>query len=934
MDVETTGLSPQADEIIEVGAVRFRGADTIDTFHSLVNPHRKLDAFIRRHTGILQSEVDAAPTFSRLAGPLTEFVGSLPIVGHNLDFDLQFLAAKGVTFTNPRTDSLELARVLIPSARYSLDKLADSLGVSHDQPHRALADAKSASRVFHRLLEISEDLDEYTLAEMRRLAARSSSILSYLLRRLESHRLSHPVTPHAPGPDLQSRAQASVTGIDVSAIRNRLKRQRALRPNDTPQPIEVNLVRKILGAGGPMSRAMDGFEERPEQAAMAEAVTHAVNHGKRLVVEAGTGVGKSMAYLLPAALYALKNNVRVVVSTNTINLQEQLLDKDVPALVAALQGIDGVPVEDFQYRVLKGRSNYLCLNRWSHLRSSDSISLDDARMLSKLLVWMQATSTGDRNELNLGSGPMRAPWNRLSAQRAFDCSGVNGVCFLRAARDRAAAAHLVIVNHALLITDLVTGGAVIPEHDVLIIDEAQRLEGVATDHLGFEITRESIDDLLDLLAGDRGILNRAALGIRASSAAQTRRDSLDEAAQKILQILPTLRESIAKLFTILDGILGPPSGAESKFGQQRRLTLAARSQPAWSDAEIEWHAADTALAALDSGISALDTSMEGLEDADVLDYEAIAMETRSVRDQARDLRRQISEFVPHPDENGVYWLSRPASSNALALNMAPLHVGDLLEKLVYSQRRSVVLTSATLSANGSFDHLVERTGFADADEKLLGSPFDYPNAALLCIPNDMPEPTSWDYRAAVEQAIMDAALAAGGATMALFTSHSALQGAARALKSSLQAHGIETLAQGIDGTPNQIVRRFVENPASVLLGTSSFWEGVDLPGDALQVLLVARLPFSVPSDPVFSARSELYENDFEQYSVPQAILRLRQGFGRLIRTNRDRGVAVILDRRIVSRRYGQMFLDSLPPAAIETPAAYQIPGKIRRWLRR
>ena len=230
-----------------------------------------------------------------------------------------------------------------------------------------------------------------------------------------------------------------------------------------------------------------------------------------------------------------------------------------------------------------------------------------------------------------------------------------------------------------------------------------------------------------------------------------------------------------------------------------------------------------------------------------------------------------------------------------------------------------------MSAGGTFDHMRERTGFADNDELLLGSPFDYPNAALLYVPADMPEPGSWAYQGAVEHAIVDAAAAAGGRTMALFTSHAALQETARAVRGSLRSHDVDVLAPGMDGPPHRLVEAFLDNPRSVLLGTSSFWEGVDLAGDALSVLIVARLPFAVPTDPVVAA--------FGEYSVPQAIIRTRQGFGRLIRTSGDRGVAVFLDRRVVSRRYGKTFLDSLPPATRRQGRLRDLSEHIGDWLK-
>ena len=297
------------------------------------------------------------------------------------------------------------------------------------------------------------------------------------------------------------------------------------------------------------------------------------------------------------------------------------------------------------------------------------------------------------------------------------------------------------------------------------------------------------------------------------------------------------------------------------------------------------------------------------------------------------LRRQLKEFVVAPDDETIYWLTLSARRAELSLHAAPLHVAEKLDELVFSQTRSVVMTSATLSADNSFDHIIERTGFKDARELLLGSPFDYPTAAVLCLPTNMPPPNSGPaYQKVLQETVIDAAIAAEGRTMVLFTSYAALRQTASGIRDDLKARGVEVLQQGSDGPPAQVVRRFMQNPKAVLLGTSSFWEGVDLPGDILSVLIVARLPFNVPSEPVFQARSELYDNSFMEYAVPQAILRLRQGFGRLIRTKTDRGAVIILDRRVTASRYGSAFLRSLPPARRIDCELYQLPDIIRSHL--
>ena len=803
--------------------------------------------------------------------------------------------------------------------------------IAHPKPHRAVDDALATKEAFVQLVERLSELDVYSLVEMQRISTRSPWALSYLLGRLGAHRIGADRHRHVPQ-HTGGETHVGITGVDTDALSSRLRRGRSLRPNRRTLDLDVEFVASLLEDGGPFSHMMPGFEERTEQVAMARAVALAMNQGNRLIVEAGTGVGKSLAYLVPAMLYALQNNRRVVVSTNTINLQEQLLNKDVPVLVRALAEVDGVSAEEFKFTQLKGRANYLCLKRWNHLRSSEALSDGEARLLAKTLVWLQTTDTGDRSELNLGNRSTAAPWERLSAQGAVECPRVTGRCFLRAARERAAASHLVIVNHALLLSDLMAGGSVIPDYDILIIDEAHHLEEEATRHLGFELGRHSFDEHFQSLSGDRGLLSEAVTAFRGSSAAASRREAVEEIASEAAPLIPTARDHVARLFAILDTAISARGKDGPESGEDLRITSATRAQPDWSQLEVQWENVDLSLSGLGSVLSKLQVSLEGLEEAGLINYEGLVAEVSNVQQVGTELRQRLAEFVAQPTRDGIYWVTRSGRIGELVLHAAPLHVGETLDKMLFSRKDCVVMTSATLSTNETFAHMCERTGFAEPEELLLGSPFDYPRAALLCVPEDMPEPDSRAYQPAVEQAVTDATLAVGGQTMALFTSHASLQATAAAIRGSLQARGITVLAQGIDGTPPQLMRRFLEDPKSVLLGTASFWEGVDLAGESLKVLLVARLPFNVPSEPVFAARSELYENPFNQYAVPQAILRLRQGFGRLIRTKSDRGVAVILDRRITSRRYGKDFLNSLPRLTFNTCSLDQLADEIQKWI--
>ena len=929
-DLETTGLDADKDAIIEIGAVKFQGGRTIDTFQSLVNPRRRISPFIASLTGIRQRDLDRADTIERVAASFIAFVGTSPLIAHNADFDLGFLRSSGIDFTNPVIDTYDLAYVVRPdSPSYSLENMAQHLELPHDSPHRALDDAIAAKMLFLNLLGDAAKLDSMTLTAMQRLAQASNWSLGYLLNGLAAN----PRAASAASGDDESTT--GINGLDIQRISRRLHAGGVLRERETVTPIDADMVSSMFSEGGALSQALEGFEARSEQAQMAQAVTEAINDGERIIIEAGTGVGKSLAYLLPAALYALANGKRVVISTNTINLQEQLLQKDVPILVEALKSVEGGG-EGLRFTPLKGRANYLCMRRWNTMSTSPEPTPDEARMLAKTMLWLGSSASGDRAEINLGHPRAASPWDRLSANNARGCLRNESVCFLRSARERAAASHLVIVNHALLLSNATVGGTLIPDYDVLIIDEAHHLEEEATNHLGFELTQAGFNEHFQSLSGEGGLPNQAITAFRTATTDTTdRRETVETVVDELARLLPRMRDGIARLMAGLE-TMAQPSGngrrGPSQYAQQTRITRGTRANPKWSELEIGWENADLALAELGRQLANLQRALADLGEAGLLNYESLVNDLDATAQQNDTLRRQLKEFIVAPEDDAIYWLTLSARRAELSLHAAPLHVAEQLDELVFSQTRSVIMTSATLSTEQKFEHIIERTGFKDARELLLGSPFDYPSAAVLCLPKDMPEPRSWAYQDALGDAIKDAAIAAEGRTMALFTSYSALRSTASSIRDDLKARGIEVLQQGNDGPPAQVVRRFMQNPRAVLLGTSSFWEGVDLAGDALSVLIVARLPFNVPTEPVFQARSELYDNAFMQFAVPEAILRLRQGFGRLIRTKTDRGAVIILDRRVTASRYGSAFLRSLPPARRVDCELYQIPHIIRGHL--
>ncbi len=335
---------------------------------------------------------------------------------------------------------------------------------------------------------------------------------------------------------------------------------------------------------------------------------------------------------------------------------------------------------------------------------------------------------------------------------------------------------------------------------------------------------------------------------------------------------------------------------------------------------------------IDEGVGKLYSALDELADARILDYENLMLELSSLMHSNSELRRQINSVISSPEADSVYWTSLGRQDNAITIRAAPLRVGELLEKSLFSRKESVILTGATLSTENNFKYIKERLGLEDVGELLLGAPFDYMRSTMIYLPYDIPQPGRPDYQPAVEQVLVDLCRATQGRSLVLFTSHAALRATCAAIRFPLEEEQILVLEHGVDGSPKRLLSTFKTNPKAVLLGTASFWEGIDVTGEALSVLVIVRLPFSVPTDPVFAARSEMLDDAFNQYALPQAILRFKQGFGRLIRSKTDRGVIVILDRRLQTKYYGSAFLKSLPPCTVKRGPSRNLPLEAVSWL--
>ena len=919
IDIETTGLDENREAIIEIAAVKFKGNRVEDEWTSLINPNRHVPEFITGLTGIDDAMLRQAPRLRDVAHELEAFVGDAPIVGHNVRFDVGFLQKQIPFAYNEIIDTYELAAVLLPNAsRYNLGSLGKELGILLPATHRAMDDAKVTMAALNKLYQMARELPLDLLAEIVRLGEPLTWDANYVFREI-----------------LQARAKEGIQAKRVKKDSKQFFDDDHYPPLENPEkPYALNPeeVAALLEYGGPFSKYFETYEQRPEQVEMLKAVTNALSNGIHLMVEAGTGVGKSFAYLVPAALFAIQNNTRVVVSTNTINLQDQLIQKDIPDLRAALN-------LDLRAAVLKGRANYLCPRRLEGLRHFGPRNADEMRVLAKIMVWQLNNQSGDRNEINLTGNPEREVWLRVSAEddacTTETCiKRTGGACPFHRAKSAAQNAHLLVVNHALLLSDIATGSKVLPEYSHLIVDEGHHLESATTSALSFRLTQVDLERMLKEVGGSSaGILGRVL-----TETHEALRPSdfglLQQKVSRATDMAFRLEQLNREFFNILSefAAMQREGQPQSNYSWQARILPATRTLPGWDEVEIAWDAAGETMNLLLNALADIHKAASELYSDGHENLEDVIGDIGNVYRRLSEAHANIKGMISEPNDGQVYWIEVNPNGNRLSLNAAPLRVGPLIEKYLWHEKSSVIVTSATLTAHGEFQYLRNTLGADEADEMSLGSPFDYENSTLLYIANDIPEPNVSGYQQILDRSLIATAKSTGGRMLVLFTSYTALKKTAQAVTGPLAREDIYVYEQGDGASPNALLESFKSTERAVLLGTRSFWEGVDVPGAALSVVVITKLPFDVPTDPLIAARSEMYEDSFNEYYLPEAILKFRQGFGRLIRTASDRGIVAILDRRVLTKQYGRLFLESLPPCTARQGPAANLAREAGKWL--
>jgi Rad3-related DNA helicase/DNA polymerase III epsilon subunit-like protein len=872
-DLETTGLSPKVDRVLEIGAVRFDSSmRRIGDLEVIVDPGVPIPLAVQRLCGLTEADVAGAPAPVEGVAQLADFCEGAELVAHGAGFDVTFCAGLVPDAFGGRRvlDTLELARILLPTAAsHSLPLLSAAIGIEHLRPHRALSDASATHLLFARLHEAAGMLPSAVLVQMRNVAAQAGGELGLFFNVLVAGD-GNPLRRAWAGASRQAPPPPSATGP---------------APHDL-----VGAATALLGVGGPLAAGGTGYELRDAQLQMTRAVAQALQRHRRLIVEAGTGVGKSLAYLLPLALHS-RSGRRAVVATRTVTLQEQLMERDLPMVETLI----GAPIPA---ALLKGRNHQLSLRRWQRFLASPDRGthggpdLDRIRFKLKLLTWLAETDSGDRSELHL-NGHEEILWRHVESDGG-DCLGAacanwqDHRCFMVAARRTAEAASIVITNHALLLADTAAGGQALGEHDALVIDEAHHLESAATEQLGVSLRPFDVLVVLDRLGPADGELGAG---------------------------LSAAREATSRLFGDVKGRIGEVLGADHSGNATVGLADEVRGAHGHT---VLLRSAEHAVERWRAFAAQLgDPQLAGFLQTDLLPQPDRADDERALAAAAlEELAGAVERVLLRPRPGHVAWLALRAEQGEL--HEAPVSVSETLRESVFARADTVIATSATIAVGGNFGFTRERLGLDGADELLLASPYDYLAQALCILPSDVPSYDDPDHERAVASLIGDTAERLGGSTLALFTGYNPLRRVHALLAQRMEASGIALLGQGLDGTRRQILASFLANRRTVLLGTNSFWEGIDVPGDALRCVVIAKLPFAVPTDPLVRARTESLGDPFGQYVLPQAVLRLRQGFGRLIRRGSDRGAVVLCDERLRTRDYGERFLAALPPAAVAT----------------
>lgn len=939
LDVETTGNRAD-DEVIQFGLALIDDGAVSRTYSSYVYTEKEIPEFIVQMTGITQEIVRQAPSMSQVLLEILPLLEDRVLVGHNVNFDLDYLhrsliSAGYAPYSGRALDTIDLLRICYPQmGSMRLGMAARELGVDLANAHHAEEDAKATAEIFLICLEKLRELPLLTLQRLTSLFEERADTadLHWLLEQIRFNRE-------------MTEAIEIDQGHAHRQIHLKVKEWREDHAEDEASAQEIpdlSFAEFYQEVKGNLQRHFEYYEEREEQETMIYEVYDAFREGKHLLIEAGTGTGKSLAYLLPALYTSMTEGRRVVISTHTINLQEQLRNRDLPLL----QSISPLP---FKAAVLKGRNHYLCLRKFEQkLNGRDLEGRDHHIAAAQTLVWLGETEHGDDEELQLTSRG-REFWRSVESDTN---SCLNRACpwfkrcYYHRSRHAASNADIVITNHSQLLTDVRADNRIIPPYELLVIDEAHHFEQTARNHMGVEIGYYAFLHPLQWLVKDAkngqllALIHRLQASPHENGAAW---------AEKLEVLIPKFQE-VKDDWERLAGMLYELAERSAGFAGEAGYVMRFKKDQLPADWDEYLLLEDNIYMHLTEISRSLEQVLSDLKESDSsFDSQSAATDLAgSVSDLLR-MRDDLRFLMKLDDPNIVYWIEANPyyKHRSLSFVSVPIDVSKLLAEKFFTQKESIVLTSATLSVNQTFEYAVEQLGLKELQKQelvrsvQLPSPFRYEEQALVLIPRDFPSIrgsyADSRFLDMLASSLSDIALVTRGRMLVLFTSYKMLRQVHGELKNRLTQHHIQVLGQGIESSNrSKLVRMFQETPNCVLLGTSSFWEGVDIPGDALSLLAIVRLPFQPPNHPYVEAKSEymksMGQNPFMKYSVPQAVIQFKQGFGRLVRTVNDKGIVVLYDTRVIDTQYGKYFLRSLPKPRMEQSATKDMPARIREWL--
>jgi DNA polymerase-3 subunit epsilon/ATP-dependent DNA helicase DinG len=853
--------------------VRFENGVATETFDFLVKPGQEVRPFIYSLTGIDPVQLATAEPFGTAARQIVDFIGAAPLVAHNSSFDARFLKSAlgkvSIPFENhPVLDTLLLSRMVWQSvANHRLETLLEALQISRESSHRALPDARACGELFCKSLKEAEKFSAFELLQVAKL--------------------------------VQGTFWETVFPMPTDTSAMLELRPEPTAPLASPVPRHPHRVREYFQQGGILEKTIPGFVANEHQYDFAEMQERNLFKGGIAVMEAGTGTGKTLGYLVPSALKAVETGERVVISTATRALQEQLWQKDIPA-VQALFGSALKPA------IVKGRSNYLCLRKFQeHLDHPDQLLAPDEReSILPLVTWVERTESGDANENSgFNVGRNRQLWNKLASESST-CVGQSckffSRCFGLGARRKAQGSNLVLINHALFLQDLSLEFALLPAYEHIVLDEAHRIPGAAHDAFGKRIWFFRFRNQMKILAHVKSPQN----GILGEIEKDIPEEGVIALAQKARHLIGESEKALHRFFLKISKNL---KKFNDKDGLRYKGSLLDEAQ---TDPKPVLVSLDELKETLESLSAKL--AQNPLSVAFARDLDGGAKEVDSFR---KDL-----DFVTHGQkEDWAFWMEEPGNPHTIVLYAQLLEPGKRLAEKFYPWIKSALFTSATMSVQGGLDYYQERMGMFSPDlapekrpfARILEAPFNVDANRRVIVADFLPRPNDPSYQKAVDEVLCAILPEVEVSSMVLFTALSALGKSHEALAPLFSAKGKTLLSQHTDGAIDNLVEIFRKKRGSCIIGAQMLWEGVDLPGEALEFLVIPKLPFPTPGDALIQARGDLVKNrggnSFKDIFIPEAVLALRQGLGRLIRGKEDKGTVLLLDPRIIHENYGKSF---------------------------